>query len=453
MNIEIIALIGLVLVLVVTLIANINMGVVAFVATFAVAFLFADIPIESAIVDGFPTDLFVTIVGVTYLFGIARENGTIAWLIDLGTALVRGRLWLMPWVFFAIAGLLSMTGAPIVAAIAVLAPVALEFSRRYGLHPLLMGLMVINGAAAGGFAPTSVLGVIAREVADRGDVELGVNALFLGNGGINILLGIVGYLLFGGRQLFRLSRRGSGALGPQGQTTSSDAGDYSEGSEASIGASSLSAPARGLSTLHVDGTRSKLSLQKTATLIVLLCLMVGGMGFDMDVGVLSLSAAVFLSLLSPSIGRKATGAIAWGTVLLVSGTLTYVALLQEVGTIDFLSHAVIAIGIPALGILLICMVGALGSAVASTIGIIGALLPIVVPLVTQSGLDSTAVISALAISSLVVDASPLSSTGALVVANSPEERRESVFRQLLLWGGSMIVIAPLVTWLVFILPS
>jgi hypothetical protein len=53
----------------------------------------------------------------------------------------------------------------------------------------------------------------------------------------------------------------------------------------------------------------------------------------------------------------------------------------------------------------------------------------------------------------VVDSSPFSTSGALVVANAPEDNRDGIFRQLMIWGFSMVAIAPLVTWLVFVVPG
>jgi hypothetical protein len=57
------------------------------------------------------------------------------------------------------------------------------------------------------------------------------------------------------------------------------------------------------------------------------------------------------------------------------------------------------------------------------------------------------------LSSSIVDSSPFSTSGALCVANSPEDQRDFVYRRLLQWGMSMIVVAPLLTWTVFVLPG
>jgi len=61
------------------------------------------------------------------------------------------------------------------------------------------------------------------------------------------------------------------------------------------------------------------------------------------------------------------------------------------------------------------------------------------------------VVIALAISATVVDASPFSAVGALVLANCPEPDRQQMFRVLFWWGMAMALSAPLATWAFFVL--
>ena len=103
--------------------------------------------------------------------------------------------------------------------------------------------------------------------------------------------------------------------------------------------------------------------------------------------------------------------------------------------------------------LMICLIGAVVSAFASTTGIIGALIPLAVPFLMRGEVNPVALIAALAISSSVVDCSPFSTNGALVVANAEPGERESVFRQLMIWGMSIMVIAPIVVWAVLVVPT
>jgi hypothetical protein len=71
----------------------------------------------------------------------------------------------------------------------------------------------------------------------------------------------------------------------------------------------------------------------------------------------------------------------------------------------------------------------------------------------QGDVGTTGLVVALALSATVVDATPFSTVGALVVANARDEERQHVYRGLLAWGGVMILTAPFVTWLLFVLPT
>ena len=162
--------------------------------------------------------------------------------------------------------------------------------------------------------------------------------------------------------------------------------------------------------------------------------------------------AVFLSAVHPAGAKGAINQIAWSTVLLVCGIVTYVGLMETLGTIDYLGNAVAGIGVVLIGALAVCYIGGVVSAFASTTGILGALIPLAVPFLERQEVSAIGLICALAISASTVDSSPFSTSGSLVVANAPEEQRELVFRRLLQWGFSMVALAPLVAWLVLVVP-
>jgi hypothetical protein len=62
-------------------------------------------------------------------------------------------------------------------------------------------------------------------------------------------------------------------------------------------------------------------------------------------------------------------------------------------------------------------VGGVVSSFASTTGILAAILPIVAPILQDPTVSAIGVISAIAIASIVVDLSPFSTNGALLLAN------------------------------------
>jgi len=127
--------------------------------------------------------------------------------------------------------------------------------------------------------------------------------------------------------------------------------------------------------------------------------------------------------------------------------------MERMGTIEMLGDSVADIGVPLLAAFVICLIGAAVSAFASTTGFLGALIPLAVPFLLTGQVGAVGLIIALAVSSSVVDSSPFSTSGALTVASTPEDVRDRMFRGLMIWGMCMIVAAPVLAWVIFVLPG
>jgi hypothetical protein len=83
---------------------------------------------------------------------------------------------------------------------------------------------------------------------------------------------------------------------------------------------------------------------------------------------------------------------------------------------------------------------------------LGAIIPLAVPLLLLGKIDAVSVVAALAISSSIVDVSPFSTNGALVLASAHGIDRELLYRQLLAYSAVVVALAPLVAWAVLVLP-
>lgn len=461
MSVEVVSSLVLVLTFLIATVWGVQMGALAIVAAFIVGVL--GLGMESdEVAAGFPGDLFIILAGVTFLFAIARNNGTIEWLIHASVRAVGGRVALIPWVFFFITAVLTAMGAVVPAAVAIIAPVGMGFAVRYGINPLLMGLMVINGATAGGFSPISIFGTITNGVVDRNDLAGSPLFLFLASLVFNIILGIVTYVLFGGRNLIGVHDAGDGTLARSGDSgDSADGGGSGEPSRSggtytgSTAARQTAGPGQGAAALSTDPSESAVALNplRVLTLAGILLVAVGAF-FELDPGFTAFTVAVGLSMVDREGTKDAIGQIAWPTVLLVCGIVTYVALLEDIGTVDFLGDQVAAMGAPVIAAVLILYIGGVVSAFASTTGILGALIPLAVPFLNgDNAIGAVGLVTALALSSSIVDSSPFSTSGSLVVANAPEDQRDHVFRQLMVWGFTMVAVVPPITWLILVVPG
>ena len=74
------------------------------------------------ILAGFPTDLFLTLLGVTLLFSLARGNGTLDHVVRRALQGCRGNIGLIPIVFFGLSAGIASIGAGNIAAAALSLP-------------------------------------------------------------------------------------------------------------------------------------------------------------------------------------------------------------------------------------------------------------------------------------------------------------------------------------------
>jgi len=451
MSIHVISILALVVAFVIATVFPINLGALSLVAAFIIGSLVLE-GTPDDVADGifaqFPGSLFVILVGVTFLFAIARANGTVDWLVHVAVKGVRGRIAWIPWIMFAITGVLTAFGSVVPAAVAIIAPIGLSFAIRHKINPVLMGLSIINGASAGGFSPISIFGVITNTVVAENNLPGSPLILFLGSLIFNTLLNIVMFFLFGGRKL--LGRVAEEPAVEEAEVAGTRLAPG--GGPGAAKASTTGATGAGFTEAEREPV-TKLDLNRSLTLVALVGVAVGALVFQLDVGLLAITAGVLLSLLAPKAYKGAVAQVAWPTVLLICGIVTYVNLIEENGTIDFMGGQVASIGVPLLAALIICYIGAAVSAFASTTGILGALIPLAVPFLLAGQVGPIGLITALAISSSVVDSSPFSTSGALTVANTPEAERDYVYRRLMRWGFSMVALAPPVTWLLLVVPG
>ncbi|MEV4645057.1 SLC13 family permease [Saccharopolyspora sp. NPDC049357] len=452
---QVLSIIVLVLMFAVGTALPINMGVLAFVAAFILGTLSLGMTTDQ-IIAGFPSDLFLTLVGITYLFGIAQINGTIDLLVQWAVRLVGGRVRLIPWVFFVVSALLTSIGA--LFAVAIVAPLAMRCAARHSVNRLLMGMFVVHGALGGAFAPTSVYGGFVNGVmADRG-LPSSPMTVFLVPLVFNLAIGLIWFVLFGKRAAPDQPTAadeawqndpgtGVGPTSPFGPTTADQPGSDSEVEPRSSGNVQTLAPAA------ETAPTPRITTGQSLTIVGILVLAAGTVIFQLDVGFLSMAIAAVLAIASPKAQRGAVDKISWSTVLLIGGVLTYVSVMQEAGAIDYASSAVTGLGMPLLAGLLLCYVGGISSAFASSVGILGALIPLSVPFLQQGMISPTGMVAALAVAATVVDVSPFSTNGALVLANAEVENRERFYRQMLAYSGIVVALGPLLAWLVVVLPG
>jgi hypothetical protein len=97
--------------------------------------------------------------------------------------------------------------------------------------------------------------------------------------------------------------------------------------------------------------------------------------FEVDIGFAAITIGLVLTLIAPQLQKGAVGQVPWPEILLITGVGTYVGVLDEMGTIDYVGEAVADLASPLLVALLLCFIGAIVSAFASSTAVLGSLIP------------------------------------------------------------------------------
>ncbi|HQS69723.1 MAG: hypothetical protein B7X96_02035 [Novosphingobium sp. 17-62-8] len=386
----------------------VNMGLIGLAAALGLGVFVGGLSVKE-VLAGFPTDLFLTLLGITYLFGIASSNGAIDWLVARAAALLGRHTGLLPALVFLVAGVLTALGAVGPAAVAVVAPIALRLARAHGFSALMMGLLVVHGAQAGSFSPISIYGGITNKVLASNGIAPDPIFLFLASAAFNAAIALL---------IWAFYARRDAAAGTTHQ-----------------------APPEAPRVLGREGAWTLAGLAALAT---------GALLFKIDVGFMALLVIIALAIAVPRTQEGALKQVDWSTILLISGIVIYVGLMEKLGTLAAVSDLIGQVGSPALAVLLLCYLAGTVSAFASSTALLGVMIPLAVPLLAGSQLSVMAVISALCIANTIVDTSPFSTNGALIVGNSPEAERPAMLRKLLGYAAIIVGVGPLVAWAVFV---
>lgn len=441
-----------------------SLTMAAFPAAFLVAQA-ADLPVED-LFGFFPTDFFILLVGVTAFFAVVQANGTFDWLLDGALRLVRGRVILFPPLIFAVGVGITAVGTLPAAGAVLLAPVTLRFASRHGLSALAMVVIMYNGIIAGMFSPIAVYGASFPRLIENAGIALpdGTTAVLLAASiGSGLLIASAAMVTIA-RANIHIARAHNhpvtpaavlvGAGGPSTRSAlasggCSDVADRTASHDA--GLETGSATDRDADD-ESDGVNTTVNqptpLTRTATLAALVLLILGALVFDINLGFLGLTLAFSLQLLFGLSPAEITSRIPWGIVLLVSGIMTYVALAQHLGGFDKLSDALLFEGSPELSLLAICFVVGVTSFFISSIAVLTASVPLIVPLV-DAGVSPLHAAVAVGLSAVLVDLNPLGLLGGILMGSAPEEVRPKLFRHLMVYGAVAIVLGPLFAWAAF----
>jgi di/tricarboxylate transporter len=414
MNLAVLSVAALAAAIIVSCVTTLNVGVLAVALAWIIGVYVGGQPVAT-VMGGFPTQLFLTLTGMTLLFTAAQCNGTLDRLAHHAVRTCRGNRGVIPIMFFLLAAGLASMGPGNIATAAIVAPMAMATAVRVKIPLFLMAIMVGNGANSGSLSPFAPTGIIVNGLMERNGLDGYELSTYLYNLGAHAAVAFSGYLLFGGIKLFG---SGTSAGGSDGGAVDQDAA---------------------------------FEWRHWLTLAVIAALILSVLFFNVNVGMGAFLASVVLVLSGAADDGEAIKRMPWKVIVMVCGVTVLIALLERAQGIDLLVSLVARFSTKDTVTAVVAFLTGVISVYSSTSGVVlPAFLPMVPGLADQlGGASPLAIASSMNIGGHLVDVSPLSTIGALCVAGAPVDESRNLFNKLLAWGLSMAVIGALVCWILF----
>ena len=418
---------------------DLNVGFLGIAFGIIVGGIFSNIT-AAKIMNAFPLSLFMILVGVTFLFGMAQTNGTMEKLTAYSIRACKGNTALVPIIIYILATFITTIGPGNIAGCALMAPVAMAIASKVKMPAFLMTLLVVgacNGAAFSPFAPT---GIISNGIIAKCAPELGIPADYLNTLAWKIhfnstiaqgFVNIGGFFVMGGLKWLR-EQKGAALdideLAPKPEPFNA------------AQTTTLLLVAILIILVVVPGLPGvKGTLPKTITNML------------SNVGSISFVLSIVLMLTGYGDSKAAVKVMPWSVIMMVCGVSVLIDVMDKAGGLNFLVEVMASVAGPTTICFWTAFVPAVISAYSSSSGVVMPMfLPMTPGLVELTGGDPIAIISAIDVGSHLVDTSPLSTLGALCIASAGEEEDKGVlFRKLLIWGLSMSIVSGIVCYVFF----
>jgi di/tricarboxylate transporter len=413
MNLATLSVCALALAVFVSCVSRLNVGVLAVAMAWIVGVYVGGLPVNT-VMGGFPSQLFLTLAGVTLLFAMAQSNGTLPRLTHHAVRVCRGNAGTIPIMFFVLGAALSSMGPGNIATAALLAPIAMATAARTGIPLFLMAIMAGNGANAGALSPFAPTGIIVNGIMTRNKMPGLEIESYLYNLGAHALVAFGGFALFGGLRLFR--------AGPT-------AADLPPDPEAT----------------------APFTRRQWITLGVIGALIASVLTLGVHVGMAAFVAAVVLVLSGAADDGEAIKLMPWRVIVMVCGVTVLIALVERFQGLDLIVSLVARISTTDTVTAVVAFLTGLVSVYSSTSGVVlPAFLPLVPGLATElPGASAVGIAMSMNIGGHLVDVSPLSTIGALCIAGAVGGDSRKLFLQLLAWGLSMAVLGAVLCYVLF----
>lgn len=414
MDLGILSLVLLVVAIVIGFFRKVNVGLVSLTLAMLLG-RFAGLK-DSVILNGFKPNLFITLMGVTLLFSILNNNGTIELLAKKIVALAGKNNFLIPIAIFLIGFGLTTIGPGSIPILAIMPAFAIPIAKVHGYNPLMLAMIGCFGCFGGRMSPITPEGILTYDFLTAGglDAAAAVQPIYTAQTITGVIMAIAAFVYYKGYK--------------------------------------TNPPAEGEAALKESFTPGQwLSLLGLIVMAVLV------IAFKFNVGLTCFAISGFLLVCHVANEKQCLRAIPWGVLIMVSGVSALMNIVILTGGITTLTKALSQLMNPHIAPAVMAATAGIMSLFSSGLGVVfPTLLPTVVGIGQTVGVNPLELASMVVIGGTITGISPISTTGGLIMAtliaeDSSDKRDEEMklFMELTFWALGILVVLTVVSGIGF----
>lgn len=387
---------------------NINVGIASIGLSFIVATLFK-VPIKE-VMSGFNSSLFLTMLGISYLFGIINSNKTLEALAKKLISLTGGRVYLIPPTLFIISGLMTFAGPGSIPLLAIMPIISIPIAFNCGYNPIMLSLISISGAMACRISPITPEGILVYNLLGEQGIHNAVVPVFLCMFIAGLIDAIAVFIFYKGFKV----------------------------------------------TGKIELQKQKFTKDQILSSLALVLMVIGGLVFKLNIGLLSFFLGFILIVIGVCDEKTVLKSIPWNVLLMVIGVGILMKLIFLSGGIDIMVDGLSKLMTEKTAAPIMLTLGSIMSFFSSGLGVV---FPTLIPKVSGIAENLSGNVNAIELAAMVViggtvsGISPISTAGALIMSgvSSNDEAaglhpENKMFIELFIWAFVFLILSLIISF-------
>ena len=407
-----VSLITLIIAIVLGFLKKTNVGIIAITMAFFLGKYFGIK--DKDIIKGFSSSLFLTMTGVSYLFGLLSANNTLENLSAKIVSITGKNKILLPIIMFLLGALLCAVGPGAIPTLAIMPIIAVPIAVAAGYNPVMLAIIAQCGVMGARMSPLTPVAAVVIELMTNQGLDGKMLPIFLSHIVTGFLISVFAFIYYKG---WRIEKN-----------------------------------------LEVNTNNEiKFNKEQILSLLGLAIMIISVIMFKVNVGLMAFAVGTILVLLGAGDEKKAISKIPWNVILLVLGVGVLMNIVSLSGGIILMAEGMTKIMTPKTASPIMAISASIMSFFSSGLGVVfPTLIPTSSIIADNLGIANYAkeLVAMVTVGGTFTGISPISTTGALIMSAviSDEQVKDKfpqnkLFLELVFWAFFTIILEVILAYL------